>query len=225
MNPYFLHSFLWSRLKGTDFEKLHDQKWFKFFTFSNVFPICDFKESQEKWFFVSSPSKFFIETLKEKLEEKPEFRIGQHKLLIREIKKFKLKISKTYQSVTPIVLYKDNKNNIYFSFKRDKDLNFFMERLKDNAIKKYRAYYNISDFDFDEPLFDTVKIIRPTATKIRKGRKDFVIIGTQAIFKLFFYRKGKSRFYRFIMETGLGEKNSFGFGFVNPIKETDDKKN
>lgn len=26
------------------------------------------------------------------------------------------------------------------------------------------------------------------------------------------------RFYRFIMETGLGEKNSLGFGFLNPIR-------
>ncbi len=218
-NPYFLHSFIWSRLKGTELEKLHDQSWFKFFTFSNIFPIRDFKESQEKWFFVSSPSKFFIETLKEKLEEKPEFRIGQHKCLVNKVKKFNLQISKVYESVTPIVIYKDNKRNLYFSFKRDNDLNFFIERLKENAIKKYKAYYNIEEFEIEDPLFDAVKIKRTTATKIRKNNREFVIIGTQAMFKLFYYRKGKSRFYRFVMETGLGEKNSFGFGFVNPVRE------
>ncbi|WP_297065841.1 CRISPR-associated endoribonuclease Cas6, partial [Thermococcus sp.] len=26
------------------------------------------------------------------------------------------------------------------------------------------------------------------------------------------------RFYRFIMDAGLGEKNSLGFGFLNPLR-------
>ena len=124
-----------------------------------------------------------------------------------------------FAEIIPKILYKDNAKNEYFSFKRHKDLKFFLERLKDNAIKKFTSYYKLEKFEMDEPIFDSIKLRKEVCVNIRKERNEFIIIGS--LWKLLekaYFRRGTKKFYRFIMDCGLGEKNSFGFGFVNPLR-------
>ncbi|MEN4018457.1 MAG: CRISPR-associated endoribonuclease Cas6 [Methanobacterium sp.] len=42
---------------------------------------------------------------------------------------------------TPIVLFENNRDNKYYSLKNNGDFSFFLERVKENALKKYNAYY------------------------------------------------------------------------------------
>lgn len=219
INPYFIHSFIWNSLRGTEFSALHDKKGFKFFTFSNIFPISDFKENEEKNIIVSSPNKPFLRMLKEKLDEIDEFKLGIHHFNLIETKLFNVPLKKRWESGTPIVLYKDNRNNEYFSFRRHRDLKFFLKRLKENAIKKFISYYKLDSFELEGPIFDSLKLRKEIPIKIRKDRNEFIIIGS--LWKLLekaYFKKGTGKFYRFILDCGLGEKNSFGFGFVNPLK-------
>jgi len=219
INPYFIHSFIWNTLKSTDFSALHDKKGFKFFTFSNIFPLTDFMPGENKNLIISSPNRPFLKVLKEKLDEINEFNLGIHIFEIKQTKLFNVSLKKKWETGSPIVLYKDNAKNEYFSFKRHKDLKFFLERLKDNAIKKFTSYYKLEKFEMDEPIFDSIKLRKEVCVNIRKERNEFIIIGS--LWKLLekaYFRKGTKKFYRFIMDCGLGEKNSFGFGFVNPLR-------
>lgn len=52
------------------------------------------------------------------------------------------------------------------------------------------------------------------AVRVKKADKMFLIIGT--LWKnLEKFNMDDKRFYRFLMDCGLGEKNSLGFGMVN----------
>jgi CRISPR-associated endoribonuclease Cas6 len=67
-------------------------------------------------------------------------------------------------------------------------------------------------------LFKNVRFNRSVAKRVKKDKNEFVIIGTHASFDLPFKQsKEQKDFYKFLFDTGLGEKNSFGFGFMNPL--------
>ncbi len=219
INPYFVHSFIWNLTKNTEFSALHDKRGFKFFTFSNIFPVSDFKENEEKSFIISSPNKPFLRTLKDALNEKNEFMLGIHRFEIKDAKIFNIPLKKRWETGTPIVLYKDNIKNEYFSFERHNDLKFFLNRLKENSIKKFVSYYKLENFELEEPIFDSLRLRKEIAVKIKKDKNEFIIIGSLwRLLEKAYFKKGTEKFYRFIMDCGLGEKNSFGFGFVNPLR-------
>jgi len=86
-------------------------------------------------------------------------------------------------------------------------------------VKKYQIYYNDPEFQLSGKIFDTIEFRKEVAVHNRKQGKEFIHIGT--LWKKLekeYINKEERRFYHFIMESGLGEKNSMGFGFLNPIQ-------
>lgn len=222
INNYFVQSLIWSRLKDTDFQEMHDFKGFKFFNFSNIFPVEDFNPEKKYKIIISSPNEYFIQTLKQSFEREPLLRLGKHIFNLVDIKSFKLPLKEKWLLGSPLVLYKNNlpeqKGNEYFSFQRHKDFEFFFNRIKENALKKYRIYFNDNNFDFKFLMFDSFKFKRTVVHKLRKDKKEFVIIGTLGEFKLPKLHSARiKRFFHFIQDVGLGEKNSLGYGFINPF--------
>lgn len=225
VNQSFIQSFIWNLLKDTEYSEMHDKPKFKFFSFSNIFPVSDFKEEEKKQFIISSPDKQLIEILAEKLENTKKFNLGTHEFNLTDSKKITVELKSRWQTGTPIVLYENNQENKYYSVKRNPDLGFFLERLKENALKRYNIFYN-ENLDFEGPLFDRMFFKKQVAVHLRKNQKEFIIIGTIWEFELNLFKlknnnlhNPTSRFYNFIMDSGLGEKNSLGFGFINMVKE------
>ena len=73
---------------------------------------------------------------------------------------------------------------------------------------------------FGEELNSTALIsASEVAVRVSKGKDKFIIIGS-AWYKLERFRRQRrdEQFYRFLMDAGLGEKSSLGFGFLNPLK-------
>ena len=81
VNPYFTHSLIWNTLKETEFSAMHDQPKFKFFSFSNIWPVGDFKEGEKKNLIISSPILRLIEALFENLPET--FKLGTHEFELK----------------------------------------------------------------------------------------------------------------------------------------------
>ena len=218
LNKHAIQGLIYYYLKGTEFEAIHDSKKFKFFTFSDIFPIGDFEPGKKKNLLISSPNKDLISVLYDNFENKRSIRIKNMEFTITNLKKFNLKIGNRFITGSPIVLYKDNRSNQYFSFQRDKDLNFFLTRLKENALKKYAAFTG-EILEFDENLFDELVFGKEVCVNDFKDGKPFIIIGTiwKLLMKSYIPEKYK-KFYEFLLDCGLGEKNSLGFGFLNLIK-------
>lgn len=218
INKYMVQGLIYSLLKTTEFSEVHESKKFKFFCFSDIFPVSNFKSEEKKTILVSSPNKNFINALANSLQEKNNLKLGVRKIKITEFKKVNLKLKNKFISGSPIVLYKDNRKNLYFSFRREKNLNFFLERLKENALKKFNAFYS-ENYYLEENIFDKLKFKKEVSVKNVKNTKRFTIIGSVwSLLEKFHIGKEDRKFYEFIMDCGLGEKNSLGFGFINPIR-------
>ncbi|AFK21713.1 putative crispr-associated protein cas6 [Pyrococcus sp. ST04] len=199
---------------------MHDVPKFKFFTFSDVF-----RDSRGFYtLLISSPDREFILTLYERLKGKEKIYIGKYELRLIEVKKFSLKLKKAFQTGSPVVLYRDSRKNEYFKLHEHRDLRFFLDRLKENAEKKFNAFYG-DEFYLDGPIFDRlIPKIRKNGkidvyVKVIKWGVPFAVIGSNwELLEKERIKPEERKFYKFIMEAGLGEKNSLGFGFLNPIR-------
>jgi len=164
---------------------------------------------------ISSPKQGFIRLLDNSLKNKDYFYLGKHRMMNEQVKVFKPQLKGRFITSTPIVLYEENRQNRYYSFKKSNDFSFFLKRLKNNALKKYNAYYGLS-YDFDGNLFDSFQFDREVAVRVKKTNKMFLVIGS--LWKnLEKFNMDDGAFYNFIMDCGLGEKNSLGFGMINTV--------
>lgn len=217
INKHMIQGFIYKLLKDTRFSYYHDIKGFKFFNFSNIFPITDFDKNHTKKLIISSPNSKFIKTVYYSLKSKDEFNLGKNRMFIKDLKVFDLMQNNKFISSTPLVLYEDNKANLYFSFRKNNDFDFFFNRLKDNSIKKYNSFYD-DDFSMNDILFDSFELQKEVSVRLNKNNVDFIIIGS-----LWRYLEKKdvenNKFYKFLLDCGLGEKNSLGFGMVNNVRE------
>ena len=178
IDKYTIQGFIYSLLKNDySFSNLHDVFGFKFFNFSNIFPISDFEKNSLKKLIISSPNDDMIKFLYKQLKNKTSFKLKNYKMELLKVMILKNKGCSNFMSATPIVLFEDNRNNRYYSFKQNPDSNFFFERLKDNAIKKYNAFYN-SDFSLDSELFTNFEFAREVSIRVNKNGNQFIVIGS-----------------------------------------------
>lgn len=212
IDKHSVQGLIYSLLRGTEYDGIHDIKRFKFFTFSDIFPISDFKPNESKNLLISSPDEGFIRCIENNLKQRDTLKLGNYAVKIQGYKSINLRLKNRFISASPIVLYKDNKKGIYFSFRRDKDLNFFLERLKENAIKKYNAFYS-TNFNLEGNIFDRLKFNKEVAIKLRRKDKEFIVIGnTWKLMEKFRVNEEDRNFYEFIMDCGIGEKNPLDLG-------------
>ncbi|WP_297069451.1 CRISPR-associated endoribonuclease Cas6 [Thermococcus sp.] len=219
-NKHAVQGFIYSMLRDTKYEERHDEPHFKFFTFSDFF-----RDRRGRiTFMVSSPEKGFISALYHNLKGRDHIYIGKHQLKIIEAKKFNVPLRNRLQTGSPVVVYRNSKKNEYFKLHAHLDLRFFLERLRENAEKKYNAFYD-DGFILDRPLFDKLipKVRKndkiDVYVKVVKGGVSFPVIGSNwELLEREHIKASERKFYRFLMEAGLGEKNSLGFGFLNPIR-------
>ncbi len=215
INKYDIQGFIYNLLRESDdFSEFHDIQGFKFFSFSNIFPVSDFERNSLKKLIISSPNNEFLYALQNVLGEKTDFRLNKYKMELLKSKLLKDNFKPNFISATPIVLYEDNQSNKYYSFKQSPDFNFFFNRIKDNALKKYNAFYG-DEFELTGDLFTNFEFVREVSVRVKKNDNWFIIIGSLWKNLKFELNKDNKKFYKFLFNNGIGEKNSLGFGFLN----------
>ncbi|MDV3103752.1 CRISPR-associated endoribonuclease Cas6 [Thermococcus waiotapuensis] len=219
-NKHAVQGFIYNMLKDSEYGERHDEPKFKFFTFSDFFT----DSSGRPTLLMSSPERGFINTLHSTIRERETVHIGQQELRVVELKKFRLPLRKAFQTGSPIVLYRNAEENEYFKLHQHRDLRFFLDRLKENAEKKYSAFYG-DEFTLEGPIFDRlIPKLRNNGkldvyVKVVKNGVPFPVIGSNwELLEKERINPEERRFYRFIMDAGLREKNSLAFGFLNPVR-------
>lgn len=219
MDRHHIQSFIYSCLSDLGDTHLHAGNHFRHFSFGIPYPSGDLYNGKEKNFIISSPDTNIIKKLKEAFEQRNEIWFGKSRATIEAVKLYDFNVPNVFQTGSPIVLYKNNRKNSYYSLKNGDPLSKLMIRMKENAVKRYKDFSRDTDFEFNRPLFDNIVFQREVVVPITKGGSIFSIVGTT------YYRLERLRFsrseynlYRYILDAGLGEKTSFGFGLLNPIK-------
>lgn len=214
-----LQGFVYNLLKDTRYNFKHDENGFKYFTYSNLFPVGDFKPGYVKKIIISSPINELINTVYYKLKTVDQVELNKQPFIVRYIKKLKEHNHfQGFKTGTPICLYSEKgDNNHFFSFKDlVLDYDFFFRRLKENALKKYNNYTGMEYWP-EEDLFISFEFRKEVAHSLRnKQGYRFLVIGSQWDY-LECNPNIRQDFYKFIYDVGLGEKNSLGYGFLNML--------
>ena len=219
--------FVYNLLKESPFKELHDQKSYKFFCFSNLFPVSDIKKGEIRNFIISSPSKIFIKILSKKLNELDDVHIGDYSFRIKEFFLFQIKLRKNCKliSATPIIIRipesKYNEYEIpeelrkrrYVYWRLGIDFSPFVKQLEANLFKKYNNFYKTKIKEF--PIFEQFRFIKPSANILTIKGTDYSIVGSLWEFSFSHLTKEQKEILEFGIDCGFGERNTYGLGFVN----------
>ncbi|PKP58484.1 MAG: CRISPR-associated endoribonuclease Cas6 [Candidatus Altiarchaeales archaeon HGW-Altiarchaeales-1] len=223
-----LQGFIYDLIKDTDYGELHNREGYKFFSFSNIFPMKTGK-GDERNLMLASPSGKFIDAVSGKLSGRKEklLHIGEYELELCEIKKIKPKLENkcTIITGTPIVIRIPKENYEKYGIEEEYDSTYwkkeysfepFIKQLESNLFKKYNAFYNTGINEF--PIFEQFIFKKPTVNHVIKNGMEHKVFGSVWEFNFNHLNDSQRRILEFGLDTGFGEMNSLGFGFMNVEK-------
>lgn len=220
-----LQGFIYNNLSDSLSNTLHDsgfrvnKKNFKLFTFSNILQhgkrVGDKLEFGETVsFFFSSPIKTIIEDISNNLAIKDRGVLWNNYVVCTNIKKYKTPYFQdivTIQTLSPITIHttfleEEDRVNYYYKPTQRK----FNQLITKNALNKYNAWAQATGH---EPLqYGEIQLIpkqyNPKFDTKYVYYKNTLVIGSTGMFEL----HGTPRLIWITYETGLGDKNSQGFG-------------
>ncbi|WP_179631939.1 CRISPR-associated endoribonuclease Cas6 [Clostridium peptidivorans] len=225
---YILHEMILNCMGKEGYETLiHDKRYeyknrsYKLFTFSKLFGKFEMdKENSTITYFdranftVSSPDYTFLNYLINRVLKNPNFKIGWNDIKIKKIENFHAQLgsSETIYTKSPIVAYKTLENDkrrktLYYSPYEDE----FQEILKENLINKYKAIYGYKP-EHNEFKINVLETKKPKSSSI--NYQGHIIKGWNGEFLI----EGSPELLQIAYDTGLGLKNSQGFGCIE-VKE------
>ncbi len=229
-----IQAFIYELIRDSGYEYLHDKKGFKFFNFSNIFPINpDLKiyEGDVKKFIISSPDHLFIEVVFRKIrsiERKKEYiRFGRMEFKIKGVRKFNVKLDRTpleLYTATPTVIRIPKKYYSLYGIELDKDyvywrrmygIKSFIDMARLNLIKKFKEFYGRPPKTTN--LFQHIRMRKSDiVTYVKFGDDRYPVIGSLWTFTYYELSPELIESLKFLVDVGIGERNSLGYGFINP---------
>lgn len=211
-------------MRNSGNEYVHDEIGFKYFCFSNLYPFRagkSFEKGQIVNLLISSPRKEVIYAIAGILTEKRPLQIGGYlfeivgtNILTSGLLGGEILITATPINISiPLEMYekysiKSDKSGVHWTNKMP--LNAFVESLEHNSIHKYEKFFNLK-FETNSPLFRSFKF------------KNFALVSyNKAKIAASYWElepnndiKEHQKLFNLIFDTGLGQRNGAGFGFVN----------
>ena len=218
---YILSSLIYRNINDEDLTyELHSSNSYKFFTFSQLeiqeakrIPEGFISENGTISFIISSPNENFLESiLKGFIENLTVNLIGQ-KLKVEKLElipkpQFSEKMEFRTQSpiITRIKKEIDGKTQIWDLSPGEE----FNKQLEKNLIKKYLKFNNLGKTNKEIKIYSEMKRVKRRRISIKK---DGITTYHRAYF-MDIILEGNKELIEFAYDTGLGEKNSMGFGCI-----------
>ena len=182
------------------------------------------EENSTKKLIVSSPDSSFIKLLHQLIRKKDTARFGEMEFSITNSYVFDIKIHHPLRFVTMTPVITRIKKSIYSRYdldlkhpyeyifwRKDYPLELFLEQTEYNLRKKYLNYYQQeakSSLKFTKFVFK-----KQIAQKLLVRDTTQTIIGT--LWEFWFDENNE--LVKFGLDSGFGERNSMGFGFLNQV--------
>ena len=236
---YHLQGLVYSLIREAGRSDVHERSGYKFFCFSNIFPYRDkFARGIEQELLISSPDPELISSisraLHSRMEAKSAVQVGAMAFSISGIEgpfhaNVSLDSAVSVISSTPIIIripawryvdYGIASNRPFENWRDSLPLEAFVKQLKDNMAKKFKEYHGLtaggqSGGDPKFPEIVSYKYIKSVSKPITvKGEKQQAI---GSIWEIQFAVEDEEgmNMLEFTLDSGFGERNSLGFGFVN----------
>jgi CRISPR-associated endoribonuclease Cas6 len=235
MYHHKLQGFIYGLLRDVGFGMVHDREGYKFFSFSNIFPIRDMGEGDFVKLIIASPNKELIASLEGPLQEISAraslINIGEMSFNVVNVKKLEIKLKRgdlrLITATTVIIripernyerygIPEDERKHRYVYWRPKYSFEAFLKQLSENLIKKFNDFYGTQLENHE--LFEQFMFRRPTATKVVIDGREYDLVGSMWEFTWSYIDNQQRRVIEFGLDAGFGERNSLGFGFVNKIR-------
>ncbi|MDI6811337.1 MAG: CRISPR-associated endoribonuclease Cas6 [archaeon] len=233
-----LQGFIYGLLRDSGFDELHDKKGYKFFCFSNIFPVKDTMNAGEDFsLIISSPNEELIASLEGSIEKiltagngNRAVNIGEWSFEVVNFKRWETKLKRRDLRVltaTPVIIRIPERNYDRYGIPEDErkaryvywrpkySFDAFLKQLSENLIKKFNDFYGTKMKEYE--LFEQFVFRRATATKVVIDGHEYVMVGSMWEFVWSYMDETQRRVIEFGLDAGFGERNSLGFGFVNQL--------
>ena len=202
-----------SMAQNENLKILHEKRGFKHYSFGGLLPVEAekiYKQGNHYRFAVRSLDENLIDILTDELRKN----INNPDLQVLETvkKSYRQRFIQELYTVTPTII--TTENNLFWTMEKDGDILRLQRQLHDNLEKKYQSFYG----EKLQPLQNFIQFIKiknrkPQTIQITKEGKIIRFFGNK--FKIIPHEDEISQKLAFVaMGAGLGEKNSFGGGFV-----------
>ena len=235
-----LQGFVYGLLRDSGFGGLHDKRGYKFFCFSNIFPIKDMNAAEAFNLIISAPNAELISSVEGALENiladaegngrDTNVNIGEMSFEVVGFKKLETKLKRKNLRVltaTSVIIRIPERNYERYGIPEDErkaryvywrpkySFEAFLKQLSENLIKKFNDFYGTKLREYE--LFEQFMFRRTTATKVVIDGKEYVMVGSMWEFVWSYMDEMQRRVIELGLDAGFGERNSLGFGFVNKI--------
>lgn len=198
----------------------YEKRSFKLYTFSDLLGKYQnlgdgrIKYINNAGLYIASYDEDFLKFLIKNVIFEEKFTILNSKIFIEKIETINTRIEENHvfiKTLSPVTIYStfttvDGKKKTHYYHPND---NEFSELIRKNLVKKYFSYHNT----YPKNSSIQIKLVSKPELKIKRY-KGFIIKGWIGLFKL----EGPQELIKVALDTGIGSKNSQGFGFVKEVK-------
>jgi CRISPR-associated endoribonuclease Cas6 len=226
MYHHKVQGFIYDLIESYD-PSLHDKKGYKNFCYSNPFPFDDMKEGDIRTLIIASPDARLIEHLYKNLPKG--LNIGDNSYIVREKKTLipRLEAPLKLKTATPVTMRIPKERYSDYGIESDKDWKYwrpensfeaYVKQLGDNVIKKYNSFYN-TEIE-EQAIFEQYKYVKPTCNPTIIDGKEYDVVGSIWEYHFTHLTPQQKKLLEYALDAGIGERNTYGYGFLNVIKVT-----
>jgi len=226
---------LWGALEGTDYGSLHNENRPVGFSFSNPFPPGDLQEGDRRTLIVAAPQRDLLGAIAEDFSATPELNIGEMPFHIEDVSLLAPDVGEpgtrgVLETGTGLLVRippwraddyptveTDGEHGTFW--KPEHTIDPLKTQLEANLAQKHDLFCP-EDLpgpnQVDDDLFDSYELIKTFAlpTTVTQGVEETLILSKWR----FGYEVRDDHHRRHLnlaLDTGVGERNALGFGFLN----------
>lgn len=234
---------IWRALEETQFDDRHDSKTIPGFTFSNPFPPSDLTKGDKRTLLIASPVEELLANVARELKTERELNIGEMSFRIHDLTVLNPDVGEPgttgiVETGTGVLIrippwrfdeYGIDQNGDSTAFWRPEyTVKPFRRQIESNLDKKHRLFtpdHLPGPSDRDHELFDSYELLKTFALPVTVTREiELIHILSKWRFGYTVRDDHHRRHLNLLLDTGIGERNSLGLGFVNIVdKERPDR--
>jgi len=225
---------VWDALADTEFDQIHDSDRPKPFTYSNPFPPGDMQEGDQRTLLFSSPNEELLTHIAADLQDNPELNIGEMPFTVDDLSPLSPDVgepgtSGTIETGTGVVVRIPPWRFEEYGIECDHDqaefwrpehtMEPFQNQIESNLDQKHDLFcpdYLPGPSEVDCDLFDGYELIKTFSIPVTPttGIEETWVLSKWR-FDYTVRDDGHRRHLNLLLDVGIGERNSLGFGFVN----------